>query len=73
MRSIVASYENGLLKPAHPLPLSPGEKVEILFVRKPDLTRWDLERLAVHGVNDHELSVAGLDAWATGLEAEDHH
>jgi len=51
MRPVEALYENGLLRPAKPLNLRPGERVGVIVVRQADPSRWDLVRLAalVHG------------------------
>jgi len=61
MRVIEARYEEGLLKPETPLPLTPGERVALIVVRHPDPKRWDLERLARSGAEeDRELAEQGL-------------
>jgi predicted DNA-binding antitoxin AbrB/MazE fold protein len=73
MRPVEASYENGQLVPVHPLPLRPGERVGIVFVRRPDRARWDFDRLSACGAEDEALARAGLDEWARALTAEDHH
>ncbi len=46
MSPVEARYENGLLKPAKPLHLRPGEMVGLIVVRRPDPSRWDFTRLA---------------------------
>ena len=46
MRPVEALYENGLLRPAKPLNLRPGERVGLIVVRQADPSRWDLARLA---------------------------
>ena len=72
MRDIEARYEEGLLKPETPLPLSPGERVALIVVRHPDPRRWDLERLAKSaGQEDRELAEQGLADWADALDRED--
>jgi predicted DNA-binding antitoxin AbrB/MazE fold protein len=72
MRVIEARYEEGLLKPETPLPLTPGERVALIVVRHPDPRRWDLERLAKCGAGeDRELAEQGLAEWADALDRED--
>jgi predicted DNA-binding antitoxin AbrB/MazE fold protein len=71
MRPVEARYEDGILKPAKPLKLRPGESVGIIIVRHPDPSRWDLARLAKGGAEDELLAKAGLDGWASALDAED--
>jgi predicted DNA-binding antitoxin AbrB/MazE fold protein len=46
MKTVEALYEDGLLKPQTPLPLRPGERVAVIVLRRPDPSRWDLDRLA---------------------------
>jgi predicted DNA-binding antitoxin AbrB/MazE fold protein len=45
MRPVEALYEDGMLRPAKPLNLRPGERVAVIVVRQPDASRWDLARL----------------------------
>jgi predicted DNA-binding antitoxin AbrB/MazE fold protein len=71
VRVVEALYENGILRPAKPLNLRPGERVGVIVVRHPDKTRWDLARLASRPVEDADLAAAGLDAWADALDRED--
>jgi len=72
VKPVEASYENGLLKPAKPLPLAEGEHVKLIVVRKSDPKRWDLARIAAASDDDDlALAEAGLDDWATELDAED--
>lgn len=62
MRLIEARYEEGLLRPETPLPLTPGERVALIVVRHPDPRRWDLERLAKGGAGeDRALELAELE------------
>jgi predicted DNA-binding antitoxin AbrB/MazE fold protein len=72
MRPVEALFENGLLHPAKPLNLRPGERVGLIVVRHPDPARWDLQRLAATSDDDEKLALAGLDAWSADLEREDH-
>ncbi|MFL6195212.1 MAG: antitoxin AF2212-like protein [Thermoanaerobaculia bacterium] len=72
MRVIEARYEEGLLKPETPLMLTPGERVALIVVRRPDPKRWDLEKLAKAGAEDQELAEQGLAEWADALDDEDH-
>lgn len=61
MRVIEARYEDGLLKPETPLPLTPGERVTLIVVRHPDPRRWNLERLArSEAGEDRVLAEQGL-------------
>jgi predicted DNA-binding antitoxin AbrB/MazE fold protein len=71
MGPIEALYEGGLLRPISPLPLRSGERVAVIVMRRPDASRWNLERLATHGDDDLALAEAGLDEWAAALERED--
>ena len=71
MRPVEARYEEGVLKPAKPLPLRAGERVGVVVVRLPDPKRWDLTRLAAARAEDAELSAAGLLDWASELDRED--
>ena len=69
MRLIEARYEGGLLKPETPLSLTPGERVALIVVRRPDPRRWDLKRLARSGAEeDRALAEQGLADWADALE-----
>jgi predicted DNA-binding antitoxin AbrB/MazE fold protein len=71
MRPVEARYEEGVLKPAEPLPLRSGERVGVVVIRLPDPKRWDLARLAQASVEDRDLSSAGLADWASRLDQED--
>ena len=72
MRRIEARYEGGLLRPETPLALSPGERVSLVVVRRPDPKRWDLQRLATRGSDeDGALAEQGLEEWAVALDRED--
>jgi predicted DNA-binding antitoxin AbrB/MazE fold protein len=72
VRLVEAQYENGVLRPSERLGLRPGERVNIIVVRRPDPGRWDLARLAKTGYDD-DLARAeqGLAEWASELEARD--
>jgi predicted DNA-binding antitoxin AbrB/MazE fold protein len=72
MRPVEALYENGLLRPAKPLNLRPGERVALIVVRHPDPSRWDLARLGSCSDEDEELASAGLDDWKAVLDREDN-
>jgi predicted DNA-binding antitoxin AbrB/MazE fold protein len=67
MRPIEAHYENGLLRPASPLALRPGERVALVVMRHPDPSRWDMARLAGHADEDAALAAAGLGEWADAI------
>lgn len=71
VRPVEALYENGILRPAKPLNLRPGERVGVIVVRQPDKSRWDFARLAARPAEDGDLASAGLDAWADALDRED--
>jgi predicted DNA-binding antitoxin AbrB/MazE fold protein len=72
VQAVDARYDSGVLTPAKPLSLRPGEWVSLIVVRRPDARRWNLERLAAGGGNgDAELAEQGLDAWGTALDNED--
>jgi predicted DNA-binding antitoxin AbrB/MazE fold protein len=72
--AIEAEYEDGILRLSKPLHLRHGERVEVIVKRRPDPSRWDLERLArTSSGEDEELSRAGLDRWGDVLKDEDEH
>ena len=71
VRPVEALYENGMLRPAKPLNLRPGERVGVIVVRQPDSARWDLARLASVQSDDADLGSAGLDDWTAALDRED--
>lgn len=72
MRFIEARYEKGLLRPTEPLALRSGEQVNLILIRRPDPSRWNLSRLARSGnAEDLDLAEQGLADWATGLDEED--
>jgi len=74
MRLVEARYEQGLLKPTEPLTLRPGEKVNLIVVRRADPKRWNLGRLAMSGTAEElALGEQGLADWATKLDEEDRH
>jgi predicted DNA-binding antitoxin AbrB/MazE fold protein len=71
MRPVEALYENGLLRPAKPLNLRPGERVGLIVVRRSEPSRWDLKRLAAVGSEDLDLASAGLEDFEAMLDRED--
>lgn len=72
MSLIEAEFENGMLRPSSPLRLRPGERVGIVVVRRPDRSRWDLERLSRAPSSDESrLTEQGLGEWVTALDRED--
>ncbi len=71
MRPIEALYEDGLLRPATPLNLRPGERVALIVLRRSDPSRWDLGRLASSPTEDEELAGTGIDEWSAALDRED--
>jgi predicted DNA-binding antitoxin AbrB/MazE fold protein len=71
MRPVDARYEHGTLKLSQPLPLTPGEQVRVIIVRKPDPKRWNLEKLqSTDASEDSSLAEAGLSEWEHGLDSE---
>jgi len=72
VRLVEAQYKNGVLRPSERMGLRPGERVNIIVVRRPDPGRWDLARLGKTG-NGDDLARAeqGLAEWASELEAKD--
>ena len=71
MELIEAEFEDGVLRPTHPLRLRPGERVGIVIVRRPDASRWDLNRLSKTAPSEEQLTEEGLDDWASALDEED--
>ncbi len=71
MRPVEALYENGLLRPAKPLNLRPGERVGLIVVRRSEPSRWDLKRLAAGEAEDLDLASAGLEDFDAMLGRED--
>jgi predicted DNA-binding antitoxin AbrB/MazE fold protein len=72
MRPVEALYENGLLRPAKPLNLRPGERVALIVLRHSDPSRWDLSRLSANAQEDLELASEGLDGFGANLDHEDN-
>jgi predicted DNA-binding antitoxin AbrB/MazE fold protein len=68
---IEAEYRDGALHPTSPVPLRPGEHVNLIVVRKADPARWDLNRLARVAAEDRNLAEAGLAEWADDLDRLD--
>ena len=60
-----------MLRPAEPLGLRPGERVNLIVIRRPDPSRWDFARLAraANGGEDLDLARQGLAEWAGELDA----
>ena len=72
MKLVEARYEKGLLRPTKPLALRPGERVNLIVVRRPDPSRWNLDRLAKSlTAEDLELAEQGLSDWSVKLDKED--
>jgi predicted DNA-binding antitoxin AbrB/MazE fold protein len=71
MEVIEAEFNDGVLRPMRHLPLRPGERVGLVVVRRPDLSRWDLARLSKLVADEETLTEAGLGEWETALRNED--
>lgn len=72
MRFVEARYEEGILRPAQPLSLRPGERVNLIVVRRPDPARWDLDRIMKNDKGEAAaLAEQGLAGWADALDEED--
>ena len=73
MRLVEAQYQDGILRPMEQLSLLPGERVNLIIVRQPDSSRWDLPRLAMtSGDEDLRLTEQGLVEWAANLDSSEH-
>jgi len=70
VRVVEAQYEDGVLRPAERLGLLPGERVNLIVVRRPDPSRWDFAKLA-KTANGDDLALAeqGLAQWAADLDS----
>ncbi len=69
MELIEADFDGAVLRPTHPLRLRPGERVGLVIVRRPDASRWNLEKLAKASEDDDRaLSEEGLAEWADALD-----
>lgn len=65
-----AQYDDGVLRPAERLSLRPGERVNLIVVRLPDRSRWDLTKLAkAANGDDVALAEQGLAQWAADLDS----
>ena len=73
VKTLEAQYENGILRPVEKLSLRPGERVNIIVLRRPDRGRWDFVRLARLHEDDASLAAQGLGEWTTALDLEDRH
>jgi predicted DNA-binding antitoxin AbrB/MazE fold protein len=71
MELIEAEFDDGVLRPMRRLRLRPGERVGIVVVRRPDPSRWDLDRLSKVSQDENALTEAGLAEWETTLSRED--
>jgi predicted DNA-binding antitoxin AbrB/MazE fold protein len=58
MKLVEARYEKGLMRLTKPLALRPGERVNLIVVRRPDPDRWNVDRLA-RGLTEEDLELAG--------------
>lgn len=72
MGIIEAEFRDGVLRPSRRLSLRSGERVGIVVVRRPDPTRWDLQRLSrAADADEKRLAEEGLGEWADALDRED--
>lgn len=70
MRAVEAQFDNGVLRIEERLGLRPGERVNLMVVRRPDPSRWDLARLAkTANADDIALAEQGLAQWAADLDS----
>jgi len=69
MRPIEADYRDGVLRPTKPLQQS--ERWLFVVLRRPDSSRWSLERLARSGADEEALAREGMENWASALDGED--
>lgn len=60
-----------MLRPLNDLPLRQGERVNLIVLRQPDSSRWNLERLASEPSTDIDLAEESIEDWAERLDAED--
>ena len=71
-RVVEAEYEKGMLKLSTPLALRPGERVQLIVMRRPDPKRWNLSRLGQNpGAGEAGLTEQGIEGWAAILDEED--
>ena len=70
VKLVEALYDDGVLRPTERLGLRPGERVNLIVVRRPDPSRWELARLA-KTANGDDLALAeeGLAHWASDLDS----
>ena len=72
MKTFEMRYEDGVLKPSMPLPLSPGESVEVVLIGPTDPRLKNLQRFASeHGEDLDFLTRVGLVEWCATLDKED--
>jgi predicted DNA-binding antitoxin AbrB/MazE fold protein len=71
MEVIEAEFNDGVLRPMRHLSLRPGERVGIVVVRRPDPSRWDLDRLSKVVPDEETLTETGLSEWEATLQHED--
>ena len=70
MKVVEAQYDMGVLRPLEPLSLRPGERVDLIVMRRSDPARWDLAKLAAGSAEDLELTQQGLAEWADMIDAK---
>ena len=63
VRVVEAQYDDGILRPTERLGLRPGERVNLIVVRRSDPSRWDFAKLAkTTNRDDIALAEQGLSA-----------
>jgi predicted DNA-binding antitoxin AbrB/MazE fold protein len=72
MKTFERRYEDGALKPSKPLPLSPGESVEVVLIGPGGPKLKTLQLFATeHGEELDFLTGVGLEEWSAMLDQED--
>lgn len=69
VKTVTATYENGLLRPAEPLPLEEGQRVE-LTVSTPDDDDARRHEALIAGLN--EIAALPLESPNDGFSGADH-
>jgi predicted DNA-binding antitoxin AbrB/MazE fold protein len=65
-------FEDGVLKPDEPLPLAPGQSVQVMLLSPPDPDRWKRWEAAPFQTDEEKwLTESGMEEWAEMLDKED--